>query len=160
MRAFISALLACAILSGCATTYVGPQPDFKKTGAEAQVEYEKFEAGTDYGDFNLYSIRMGKKDYYRETVEPIVNQVSPAAASKLERMQTWNYVGWGIFAAMMVTIFQPYDSWAHQTGYWIGFAGLVATSLHISFLGTNAAEDYNKDLKAKFTPSLAISKTF
>ncbi len=160
MRTFISALLACAMLSACATTYVGPHPDFTQTGDAAKSEYEKFEFGTAYGNLNLYGVKMGNKVYYRESVDPIIKKVSPTSTSKLQEMEVANYFNWVIFAATMVAIFQPRDSWANQTGYYIGLGALLGTGIYINVLGMNAAEDYNKDLKSKFSPSLAFSKTF
>jgi hypothetical protein len=160
MKALVSLLLACAMLSGCATTYVGPHPDFTKTGPEANAEYEKFEFGTGYGNLNLYGVKMGNKVYYRESVDPIINAVSSTSTSKLQKMKTAKYVQWVIFAATIAAIFQPRDSWAYQTGYWIGLGALVGNGIYINVMGMKAAEDYNKDLKSKFSPALAFTKTF
>ena len=160
MRTLISVLIACAMLSGCATAYTGPHPDFSKTGGEAIGEYQKFELGRGYGDVNLYSARMGNKDYYRETVDPIITKVSPASTVKFERMEVAKYLNWAILAATIACIFQPTDTWAHSTGYWLGLGGIIGTGIYINVQGIGAAEQYNKDLKSKFTPSLAFSKTF
>lgn len=160
MRAFISILIACAMLSGCATAYEGPHPDFSKTGAGAKAEYEKFEFGESYGDVNLYAATMGKKSYYVDTVDPIAKEVSPAWTTRLNKMKVAEYVSWGILAATLATIFMPQDSWGHQTGYWIGLGALLGTGIYINVTGIHAAVEYNQDLKSKFTPALAVSKIF
>lgn len=160
MRTPLLALLTCALLSGCATTYVGPQPDFTKTGAEAQAEYEKFRVGTAYGNLNHYAVKMGGQTYYLESVEPILNNVSPTSASKLQKMKVGNYMSLAIFAATISALNQPRDSWAKNTGYYVGLAGILGTGIYINLSGMGVAEDYNKDLKSRFSPSLAFSKTF
>ena len=160
MRSLFSAFIAILMLSACATTYTGPSPDFSKKGGDAFGEYEKFELAKNYGALNLYSARMGNQDYYRESVDPIINEISPASTVKLKRMDVAKYANWAIFAATMVCIFQPRDTWANSTGYWLGLAGILGTGIYINIQGMGAAENYNKDLKSKFTPSLAFSTTF
>ena len=160
MRAFISALVALAFLSGCATAYQGPRPDFSKTGSEAQAEYKKFEIGESYGEMNRYAVRMGDKPYFTETVEPIIKDVSPAWSGREKKMKIAEYVSWGIFAATIATIFAPQDSWARTTGYWIGIGGLLGTGIYVNVTGMHAAEEYNRDLKSKFAPTAGVSATF
>ena len=160
MRTFVSALVALAMLSGCATTYTGPQPDFTKTRAEAQAEQDKFEMTESYGEMNLITVEMGKKLYFTNSVEPIINKVSPSWATAKRKMIIGEFVSLGFLAAALATVFMPGDSWGHQTGYWIGLGGIIASGIYVNVVGMHAAEDYNKDLKSKFTPALAISKTF
>lgn len=160
MRAIISALIVCAMLNGCATAYTGPQPDFSQTGPDAIVEYKKFELGNSYGAVNTHSVEMNNQPYFTETVEPIINQVSPTSTATLKTMRIAHYVSLGFLVATLATIFAPQDSWAHQTGYWIGLGGILASGIYVNVSGMRAAREFNNDLKSKFTPALALSKTF
>lgn len=160
MKQWLVCVLVSTTLVGCATSYTGPRPDFTKTGDAAIAEYKKFEIDETFGGVNLGSIDMGNKSYYRETVTPIISDVSSSAIEKLNKMRMWNNVNLAILAVTLLTIFQPQDSWERQTGYWIGLGGIIGTGIYINRIGMDAAADYNRDLRSKFNPSLNFTTTF
>lgn len=160
MKKFISLLVACALLNGCATTYTGPRPDFSKTGVAAITEYENFKASESFGETNFYSVEMNKNRYFTNSIRPIMKEVSPNSEAQFQKMETIQRVSWGLLLVTLATLSQPKDSWAYTTGYWIGLWGIFGTAIYRDSLGVRAAEEYNKDLKSKFAPSVTYRKSF
>jgi hypothetical protein len=160
MKKFISTLVTCVLLSGCTTTYKGPRPDFSKTGAAAQTEYETFKVSESFGETNLYSVEMNKNRYFTDSIRPIMKEVSPNSEAQFQKMETIQKVSWGLLAVTLATLYQPKDSWAYTTGYWIGLSAVFGTAIYRDSIGMRAAEEYNKELKSKFVPSLTYRKSF
>lgn len=164
MKAWVSLLISTALatstLLGCATSYVGPRPDFSKTGPEAITEYKKFEIDERMGGVTLATIAMGNEDYHRETVVPIISDVSSSAVQKLNDMRVWWRVDIGLMLATLIMAFQPRDTWSYQTGYWIGLGAVLGTGIYIDRLGVDAAKVYNRDLRSKFNPAISLSFRF
>ena len=159
MKAAISLILACAMFTGCATAYNGPKPDSTKRGRAALEEYDKFRISDSYGGLNLYSAEMGNKEYYLDTVDPIITEASPSWPSRHQTMKIASYTGWGFLALAIGSIFVT-PEWQNKAGYWIGLGGIIGSGIYLNVTGMHAAEQYNNDLKSKLSPSIALSKSF
>jgi hypothetical protein len=153
MQRLTSLALAASLimnLAGCATAYRGREPDLSVRGAAAQkaVSYE-----------------MGPNDdeYTIDSLAPTLEKVSPKAVSMIEDSQWLAYgslIPLGLAIAVLAAeIANPAN--AQSSGVQFLYYGLLGVSLGFSLTRIVQAEDaaiqYNRDLKAKLTPGLALN---
>lgn len=166
MRIF-KILLAAMFLSGCISTYRGPIPNLELRGAEAEQEYQKFkfvEGFWSQGQVH-FTMEQSGKGYFTSSLEPTITEVSPKAWQIVEDSKVWRYVALGSLAGMiaMLVIQSNQDRFfnSDQTYLYYGLLGVSLTGslMRASYL-SDAATQYNQDLRHKLTPALSLNFSF
>lgn len=167
-RKMLAIFLCLALVSGCATTYQGPPPNFKLTGDEAKKEFEKFSWSESEFSQHPRFVRMGpeKTVVKRWSLDPIIDDVSPAAREKINKAKKWN-LAQGILVSISLGLLiyglSSKDNRSESNLYAIyGTAGvsLVIGMFVVPPIMKDATEQFNRDLKQKFAPSLAWQTSF
>jgi hypothetical protein len=165
---FLSIFLCGLMVSGCATTYQGPPPNFKLTGDEAKKEYEKFKWDTSEFRQHPRIVHMGSEKLFvkRSSIDPIIDEVSPAAREKINKARKWNLVQ-GILVSVSLGLLiyglSSKDNRSDSNLYAI--YGTLGLSLAIGLfvvppIMKDASEQFNQDLKQKFNPTLGFRTSF
>jgi hypothetical protein len=168
-RNLYSALFLLAFfVSGCATTYTGPAPNFKLIGKDAEAEAEKFKFEESFWKNSTGIIVMGpeKTSYKENSLRPLVDQVSPVASEKLDSSRRLNAgVLWSAVVAVAAIIAGHNAKDANASNnfdnlVWLAIGSEVGFGIASSWVHSNAAAQFNKDLRSKFTPIIGINTSF
>ncbi|HVK62079.1 MAG TPA: hypothetical protein VM432_11030 [Bdellovibrionales bacterium] len=151
--------LIFTLLTGCVSIYEGRGPNFSHKGTpEATAEYDRFklEEPDAFRD-RLRVAKMNGTNYELRSL-PFVADVSPVAATEMDRAKMHNYVAFGLIgAALLVAITQPSPL---TDGGAVLFYGSLATSIGFSIYSmhvqSNAIDQYNNDLHEKLAPSVRV----
>jgi hypothetical protein len=161
---FSSLLLSILFFATACTTYQGPMPDFSKKGADAQAEYDKFELSESYWDSGTAIWVMGKDHttFSAGSIEPVIESVSPKAAEKLEQTRPFEIASYVLIGALTVAGVQwvHYNDKLSQDLYYLLLGTFIANGIFINIQRTHVAEQYNQDLKAKFSPQIGWNFKF
>jgi hypothetical protein len=167
-RKSVIIIICGTLLSGCATTYQGPAPNFKLTGDEAKKEYEKFKWDESEWHQHPRFIRMGseKTPVKRWSIDPIIDDVSPAAREKINKAKNWLLVeGILVSVSLGLLIYGLSNRDNRSDSNLYAIYGTAGASLAIGLfvippIMKDASEQFNRDLKGKFTPALAFRTSF
>ena len=163
MKSFLTAfcLLTFLLLQACSSKRVSEKPNFNLTGEAAHKEFEKFELEhvtpwngkfSDEGVFTTFSMKEFK---------PTLNEVSPKSVEMLVELKTKEYIGWGIALAWIATSFIRESNGGNSPLYWWGLGGFVGYNfVYLNHERGQISDQYNKDLKEKFAPSIGYSFQF
>ena len=166
-KRLVVAVFALA-LSGCASTYRGPMPDYSYVGTASEVEIQKFTLKEGFFSQTGGSFAMGadQQHYLLTSLQPVIQSVSPGSWSKIEKANFWRRIGQiAALSAMVILIAEMadddgYNSTDQALAYWsflgLSFGAVVTLKIHMD----RAARDYNQDLRGKFTPTLGMNFKF
>lgn len=154
-------LLTILLLQSCSSKRVHEKPNLNLSGEAAQKEYKKFELehitpwnGT-FSDEGLFTV------FYMKDFKSTLNEVSPKSAEKLVDLKTKEYIGLGIAAAWIATTFIRDPNGGISPLYWWGFGAFVGYNVaYLTYERGQISDQFNKDLKAKFAPSVGYSFQF
>lgn len=155
MRSLI--LVFLILCTGCATHYKGLPPNFALQGAEADKEIEKFTinrwtSGSEV--FDMPGMSPGPTTYWKDSMMPIVESVSPEGSQRLKRVKYIQYANtFFLAAALAVFIGDSHDNNFEVQEVYYGLLGLAVGSTGYGLYEVNQSlKQYNQDLRGKFTP--------
>ncbi|MCJ8275815.1 MAG: hypothetical protein HRT44_04665 [Bdellovibrionales bacterium] len=156
------------LVAACATQYKGPSPDFSLKGEAAEKEIENFSLSESYWGQAPGAVYMGpeKNFYYLNSVRPIINDVSPIANQKIKTAHKWAWAGnilmWGALAYLAAIIIDDGSEFGsdERTVYYSIIGASFATGFVSSGYMQSAVKQYNRDLRARFTPKLTYNWKF
>jgi hypothetical protein len=160
-------LASILIIQGCASAYVGPNPDLSLTGQQAQEEIKKFSFKEDSFWSQNYWYKMGpeKKPYTLESLRPVIASVSTKASDQIAKADKYRNAQWIFLLLGLVSTISTFRMDSHGTQ---NMTSLALTSYLVSIgLGSaavaelsSASREYNKDLQQKLSPSLSFNFQF
>lgn len=158
-------LFLAVFIQGCATDYVGPGPDLKLTGSAAQEEISKFEM--DESAINSY-LEMGPEHtaYTIESMQKVAGDVSPDAVKSFDTAKTWRRVqtiSFGVALASllgMVITTDANEKRNYIAGGYIGAAATIGAGIIYRGALSDGANEFNRDLRAKYPPVVGLTLSF
>ncbi len=162
----LAILCVLQLATGCVSKYKGPPPNFELTGESAKLEVEKFRFREGYWSQYPNGFTMGPeaKTYFTSSLEPVIAEVSPQAMRVIEKSKKWEYLEWAtLSAALAMLMIEVTDDdgdffTQDQTILYYSLLGISIGSSYVrlSFM-SQAAEQYNRDLGARFTPAIVFN---
>lgn len=162
---FLIATIA-VFVPGCAHQigkYEGQKPDLSLSGPDAQREIRRFELENDNNICRLPCFKHDpkKRQHAWESVQPLLEFVSPQAIQEYQRSKTWSDVqlyalGVGVTGLLVGLATNGSE---RTTSFAFSLAGSVISIVSSSYVGSirsNIPEIYNRELKEKFTPSVGM----
>lgn len=156
MKKLYCLILILVLTLSCSSKMIDKTPNYQLKGAEAQKEYEKFRMGSLRGYRGFIDSEGGFTSFSTKEKKKEIEAVSPKAFEMSVENRVYDHIGWGVFAFTLASIF----AFENETPYWVGLAGLFGTSIYIDYKGSQVAEQYNLDLKQKFSPTLSYKYSF
>jgi hypothetical protein len=166
-------LLAFSV-SGCATAYRGPGPDLSLRGEAAEQEYLKFEMNDSFWLAPATHLGESKTIYSRESLRPMMAEVSPSSIDSLDRAHNWRTaetITLGLSLAGLIGVLATHSGSSAQTAFEIVTLSGAGISIGCGIArDVNYAEsgaDFNRDLRTKLglrptasAPNLNIALKF
>lgn len=152
-----------AFVSGCASTYQGPEPDLTVRGEAAEKEIEKFSFSEAYFDQGpVVYMGPGRSHYTRESVWPMIEKISPSAAetySTAENIRSFQLVLVGAAVALLVLgINRDGDARADAFRLTdIAAFSSIGVGLISAGFSKSAASQYNRDLRNALSPTVGMT---
>lgn len=168
MRHLLRLMIVCSfVLQGCATEYKGRDPDFKLSGAAARTEIENFSLDDNYWHQGVF-LRMGPEGtaYTLPSLEPLVAKVSSEAAARVQTAKTLRKIqlltSLATLGMLVAANLTEDDSTkiALYTGVLVGAGSTITLGFVFPGYLASAAKDYNRDLRARFSPALGLNYSF
>ena len=157
---FLSAGLCLALLSGCASVYRGGYPNYKSS--EREQELRKFTMTEGFWRQSPAIMTMNDVAYTRESIEPLLLEVSPRAIRRIEKAKTWRLVQ---LLALIPSAAILAATWGSDQGFsrdqslavWSGIGLSWGAGFASAFQMNRAAIEYNEDLRMKFAPAVSFN---
>lgn len=165
----ISLILSMTLLlNACVTAYKGPGPNFSLKGKEAEAEINRFRLEESFWHQRGRAFEMGDdhQPYWDKSLRPIMEDVSPESVKKLEHSYALNNGVWISLIVAVGSLVAAHNSKDSQTENlfrnltWVGIAGELGFGISSLLVHGKAAEQFNKDLKNKFTPTVSLKTNF
>lgn len=144
---FVLLLSACTIIP---SKRAYERPDFSLTGEAANKEIERFRLDEISPQAARFQSEKSNQYAHTEDVKPLVEEVSPKAIERIEKSKIHNPINWTLFGLWIATNFIDDGKY-----WWYGLGANVGWSIYMSNYRENTATQFNKDLKAKFRPTLS-----
>lgn len=161
-RMIFPIVIVIAVVSGCShklLKYDGHRPDLSLSGETAQKEIRRFELEEDKGicGFPCFKRDAQKRQHTWESLQPLIEVVSPQAAQEYRKAKVWSDVQLytlGIAIGGLVAGLATNGS-QRDTLFSLSIAGSVASigsSIYVGNIRSEILEIYNRDLKEKYIP--------
>ena len=154
---FLSTLL---LFQACSSKRVNERPNYNLTGKEAEKEYKKFEldyvmidAGR-FADEGLFTNASAKE------LKPLMEEVSPKSVEMLEKTRLQERLSWVVFGLWVSTIFIKDSNQTISPLYWWGAGAFLGYGLYLNIDREKVRDQFNRDLKGKFTPTVGYRFSF
>lgn len=165
----ILAIVLSVAISGCVTAYKGPPPNFNLKGEAALAEYDRFKfyEGIWWQPANAF--RMGTNPvgiHWAGSLEPVMSEVSPKALQIEQDSRVYLNAYWISYVAFVGSIIYELSDddnkmSIEQTVLMYGSLGIALGSIGIrAHHMRQAAQQYNQDLRTKFTPAISWNYEF
>jgi len=156
-------LIISLLVQGCATAYRGPGPDLSLRGEAAKAEYEKFEMSESFWNGGATPLGPSNQLYTRESLRPILAEVSPDAIQSMDRARKWQkavFVSFGFaMAGLLGSLLAPSGSSTQAIlfGGGLTMAGVELGCGVISDINlAQSGEEFNRDLRRRLEISESI----
>ncbi len=150
-------------LLGCSTSQrVLEKPNFNLKGKAAQKEYKRFEVDFITREQISFSserfLEVGSLRADNEAGKKLMQDVSPRSVEMLEKRAYQSYISWGILALMVADALSNKEL---TNTYWMGLGVLAGYDYYNRYYyNTDIRDQFNQDLKKKFSPSLSYGFSF
>ncbi len=147
-------------LTSCASKVVQETPNFKLQGKAAQAEYKKFKLD----QVSVYGGRFSSEGFFTgadsEQLRPLIEQVKPKSIQMLKKTKKQERLWWTLWATWIVTIFIKDSDGYPSKAYWWSGAVVIGYSIYLEQDREKIRQQYNKDLRSKFNPTLSYNFLF
>ncbi len=148
------------LLQACTSQRVKEVPNFNLSGSDSKKEYEKFKlsrVSIHGGNFESEGTFTGA---YAKQLNPLVEQISPKTMKLIEDSKFKERAFWGVWALWFATIFIK-DSEGKRTNlYWAGMGATFGYIFYLDSERSKFADQFNQDLKSKFSPGFSYNFSF
>lgn len=158
---------ATLIVSGCShqiLKYEGQKPNFNLSGEATQQEIKRFELEEDSSicGFPCFKHDAQKRQHTWESIQPLLETVSPYAAQEYQRAKLWRNVQLYSLAVGVAGLFAGLatDGNKRDMLFSLSLAGSVVSigsSFYLGKIQSNIRETYNRELKEKFVPAVGMA---
>ena len=160
MRGIFFIFIVLLLVTSCSSKKAKQYPNFSLTGKEAEAEYKKFEMkriSFRHVQFNEDSIFASAK---LKEVKNLVTEVSPKTLTMIQENQLKEDMAWVVGVAWLATVFIKDAKGDVSPLYWVGAAGFMGYIFYLDSFRKDMADQFNRDLKSKFAPSVGYTFNF
>lgn len=153
------------ILLGCATEYKGSGPNFSSQGQEAETEIKKYTISDSWFRNGTRVREMGPEgnSYWFTSLQPMMTQVSPKSGPIITKGFFWESIGI-LMAGYAVGLMQAANNndsiSSIREPMVYATAGVIGAGLYSNYILREAVQQYNHDLKQKFSPQISFKFDF
>jgi hypothetical protein len=163
MKTFFCLLMICGSVfaTGCVTSYKGPMPDLTLRGEAAEKEIQQYTL-THQG-VKVLSMGAEKTNYWKGSLLPVVETVSPLAHAEMKRSNWWFHGSYLILASavLVLTADLSGDHDLDSEGLYYGLIGAsIGVSGYSYYVNSRATKQYNQDLRTRLTPQISYRWEF